>query len=389
MNDNENKRAEEPLGQEDARSAEPAVPSEEAGREEAAAAETADAAAGAPGMAPEASLEVAAATARKASAPWPWIAVAMLAVAALVFVLVRENQQAGGGSGNAVVGRMDGASFTKADLYEELVKQMPEGQAASALDNLMLTKMVDLEAGKLGISVNDADVNAEIAKYKKSFPSDAEFESALQQSGMTMDRLKEQVDVTVKLRSIFEPQIKPTEDQLKKYYQDNQAKYGTPEQIRASHILLPTKAEAEAVLAELKKGADFATLAKEKSTDPGSKDKGGDLDFFGKGVMNEPFETAAFKLQVGEISGVVESPNGFHIIKVTDKKAAVTPAYDTVKQQVKNDYLDAQIPAKINEWLEAKKKEYHYENLLAAPPASGTPAPSASASASPSPSSGS
>nr|AYQ72810.1 peptidylprolyl isomerase [Cohnella candidum] len=364
MNENENKPAEEQFPPELAAAAEPVELLQET--EENEDTETQD--------------REPARTDRRTSAPWPWMVLTAIAIAALIFVLVRDGGKAAGD--NAVVGKMDGVTITKADMYDELSKQLADGQAASQLDSLMMMKLVDLEAKKSGVTATDADINAEIAKYRKNFSTDEEFASALQQNGMTMDILKEQIDISVKLRKIFAPEIKPTDDQLKKYYEDNKANYSTPEQIRASHILLPTKAEAEAVLAELKKGADFATLAKEKSTDPGSKDNGGDLNYFGRGVMNEPFETAAFKLKVGETSGVVESPNGFHIIKVTDKKAAVTPTYDSVKQQVENDYLDSQIPGKMNDWMTTKKKEYHYENLLSAPAASETPAPSASPSAS-------
>lgn len=318
-----------------------------------------------------------AATVRKTSAPWPWIAIALLAVAAFIFVLIRDNAAAAGGSPNEVVGRMDGAAFTKADVYDEMVKQLSVEQVAGALDNMMTLKMIDMEADKLGVTVTDADVDAELEKYKEQFGSEEALEAALSQSGMSLDDLKEQIGISVKLRKIFEPRINPTEEQLSQYFEDNKDIYGTPEQVRASHILLETKEEAEAVLAQLKDGADFAELAKQKSADPGSKENGGDLDYFGRGVMNEEFETAAFELSPGELSGVVESPDGFHIIKVTDKKEAVAPSYDEVKQQVRNDYLDAEIGESYTEWLEDKKREYQFENLLNEAEASASPSASA------------
>ncbi|TJY44434.1 peptidylprolyl isomerase [Cohnella pontilimi] len=311
---------------------------------------------------------------RKFPLNWLWIGIALLALAALILVVVLNPKNT---AMNEVLAKMDGATITKADLYDDLLKQMGAEQAGSRVDNLMALKLIDLEAQKVNAKVSDADIQGEIDNYKKGFPSEDEFNSALQQSNMTLDNLKEQIAIQVKLRKIFEPEIKPTEDQLKKYYEDNKADFGTAEKVRASHILLATKAEADAVLAELKKGADFATLAKQKSTDPGSKDDGGDLNYFGHGEMNEQFETAAFKLNVGEISGVVESPNGFHIIKLTDKKPAVTPSYDQVKEQVKNRYLDEHLQSLIGDWLDKQKKAYHYENLLA--PASA-PAPTAAAS---------
>lgn len=93
----------------------------------------------------------------------------------------------------------------------------------------------------------------------------------------------------------------------------------TQEQVHARHILVATQDQADAILAQLQGGADFASLAQQFSTDPGSKDKGGDLGWFARGVMNKPFEDAAFALNPGDLSGVVQSPNGFHIIQLLEK----------------------------------------------------------------------
>ncbi len=124
---------------------------------------------------------------------------------------------------------------------------------------------------------------------------------------------------------------RPTAREVERAYNDSIELYSTPEQVRASHILLKTagkkedevKAKAEQILKELKAGGDFAALAKKYSEDEGSAKQGGDLDFFGKGRMDPAFEEAAFELKPGEISDVVKSQYGFHIIKVTDKKAGV------------------------------------------------------------------
>lgn len=306
-------------------------------------------------------------TAIKKVAPWPWIAVALLAVAALIFVLVRDGfVESSVAGGNEVVGRMDGAAITKLELFEELAKQMGDSQLASTLDGIMTLKMVELEADSLGINVSDAEVDAEIAAYKSQFDSDEQFEFMLMQYGMSMDELKNQVAITVKLRKIFEPQIQPTEEQLKQYYEENSARFETSAaQVRASHILLETEEEAEAVLADLRNGADFAATARARSLDPGSKDNGGDLDYFTRGIMHELFETAAFNLEKGEISDVVASPDGFHIIQVTDKKEAVMPSFEEARAQVHNGYLDQEIGSLIDEWIEEKKKAYNYKNLLA------------------------
>jgi peptidyl-prolyl cis-trans isomerase D len=131
---------------------------------------------------------------------------------------------------------------------------------------------------------------------------------------------------------------------LERYYNENIALYQTPEQVRASHILLQTagadveevRARAETILAEARAGADFADLAREHSEDEGSAVNGGDLDFFGRGVMVPEFEAAAFALEPGEISDLVQSQFGFHIIQFTGRQEAETRSLDEVRATIED-----------------------------------------------------
>lgn len=326
----------------------------------------------------------------KASVVVPWV-VAALAVVALVVVLVVR--PSGGGSLKGAVGTLNGKDITKTEFYDVMFEQFGKDQAGSMLDNYMTLKLISNEAEKAGFKEANAEaaISDEVAKIKEqyNFATDADFEAALSSSGMTLDSYKKnQILPQVELRAIFEKKLAPKEEDLKAYFDQNKETYNTQEQVRASHILLATKEEAEAVLKQLKGGADFATVAKEKSTDTGSAASGGDLGFFGKGVMNEQFETAAFKLKKDEMSGVVESPNGFHIILVTDHKDAVEATYDSVKDKVKAAYLDEKINEGASEWIETAKKDAGYENLLLKedePAASAEESPGASAPAASSP----
>jgi peptidyl-prolyl cis-trans isomerase D len=133
-------------------------------------------------------------------------------------------------------------------------------------------------------------------------------------------------------------------EDIQRSYEDNKQQYSTPEQVRASHILLKTegkddatvKKQAEDLLAKVKAGEDFAKLATEYSEDDASKVKGGDLDFFPKGQMVPEFDKVAFSLKPGEISDLVKSQYGYHIIKVTDKKEATTKTLDEVRAQIED-----------------------------------------------------
>ena len=143
--------------------------------------------------------------------------------------------------------------------------------------------------------------------------------------------------------------IKIDEEKMKDYYAVNKKNYEKPDRIKASHILIrvdasptsPTgrtdeaaKKFAEDLLAKIRGGASFETLAKKYSQDPGSGAKGGDVGFFSKGMMVPEFETAAMALKPGEVSGIVKTQFGYHIIKVTGKEAGFEPTYDKVKSKV-------------------------------------------------------
>lgn len=133
-------------------------------------------------------------------------------------------------------------------------------------------------------------------------------------------------------------------EDIQRHYQDNQQQFSTPEQVRASHILFKTEGkdaaevrkQADAVLKRAKSGEDFAKLANEFTDEEIGKTRGGDLDFFGRGAMAKEFEDAAFALEPGDISDIVQTQFGLHIIKVTDRRAAATKTLDEVRAQIED-----------------------------------------------------
>ncbi|MGB6116924.1 MAG: peptidylprolyl isomerase, partial [Mesorhizobium sp.] len=137
---------------------------------------------------------------------------------------------------------------------------------------------------------------------------------------------------------LIEKSISPaiTDEAIKARYDKEMAEVKPTEEVKAAHILVKTKEEAEAIIKDLEAGKDFAEIAKEKSQDPGSGAAGGDLGYFGAGQMVPEFEKAAFELKPGEFTKEpVQSQFGFHIIKLEDKRAKAPPAYDSVKDQVR------------------------------------------------------
>ncbi len=143
-----------------------------------------------------------------------------------------------------------------------------------------------------------------------------------------------------------------TDEDMESYYKANMDTFKQPEMVRARHILIKVdksaseeekakaKEKAEGILKRIKAGEDFAKLAKEYSDDPGSKANGGELGFFARGRMVEPFEEAAFALKPGEVSGVIQTDFGFHIIKVEEKKAAGVEPFEEAKEKVRSQLME-------------------------------------------------
>jgi peptidyl-prolyl cis-trans isomerase D len=194
-------------------------------------------------------------------------------------------------------------------------------------------------------------------------PTDADLE-AFYKANPAMFQAPEQADieyVMLDAESIMK-NLPVNEQDLKTYYEQNVSRIGGQEERRASHILIAAgkdapaaerakaKAKAEEVLAMAKKAPDsFAELAKKYSQDPGSAVKGGDLDYFTRGAMTKPFEDAAFAMKPGEISGIVESEFGFHIIKLTDVKAPKQKTFEEMRPELEAELKKQQAQKKFAE----------------------------------------
>ncbi len=162
-----------------------------------------------------------------------------------------------------------------------------------------------------------------------------------------LEDLKKQVILQAYVKKKVDEQANLTDADLQKFYDQNKDKFKTGEQVRASHILVKTEPEAQAILKQLKGGANFEELAKTKSIDASAGTKGGDLGWFGKGTMIPEFEKVAFGLKEGELSGVVKTQFGYHIIKVTGKRPAGIRPFAEVKDQIR----EALLPQKQQEIL--------------------------------------
>jgi peptidyl-prolyl cis-trans isomerase C len=155
---------------------------------------------------------------------------------------------------------------------------------------------------------------------------------------------------------------------MRKVYDDAVKQMGDQQEVHARHILVENEDEAKTILANLKKGGDFAAIAKEKSKDPGSAGEGGDLGFFAKDQMVPEFSEAAFKLDKGQLSEPVKTQFGWHIIKVEDKRAKPAPDFDKVKDQLQS-YVMRKAQADLVAKLRTEGKVERLDKAAAAPAA--------------------
>ena len=271
------------------------------------------------------------------------------------------NGAAAPAAGDPVVARVNGAELHRSDVIEALrglppqVAQQPMDKLYGPLLDQMIATSLVAQAGRKAKIADDPSVKRRLALIQDQIIAQAYVEKLLEQKAT-------------------EPVLKARFD---KYIKDTPPR----EEINARHILVASEADAKAVVEELKKGTDFATLAKEKTTDPAGKTSGGDLGYFTKDEMVPEFAEAAFKLKPGEFTQTpVHTQFGWHVIKLEDRRTAKPPTLEQVKPQLMKELSREIIDGKMKELKTAAKVEvFNLDGSKAgAPPA---PAPAAAPAA--------
>jgi peptidyl-prolyl cis-trans isomerase C len=270
-----------------------------------------------------------------------------------------------------MVAKVNGTKITEDEITKEterLTMQMggqanPQQMEAmkgalrkQAIESMISRALLEQAAKKEGIKASKEDVAARMADIKKNFASEQEFTDRIKSMGMTPEDVQREIESGLSFEALLAKHTSdvktPTEADLRSFYDSNRSEFQQPERVKASHILVTVaKDDTEAQKAEklakitkirndLKGGADFAQTATQYSDCP-SKEKGGDLGYFGKGQMVPPFENAAFALKMGDLSDIVQTDFGYHIIKVTDRQEARDIPFEEAKQDIAS-YLDNQ-----------------------------------------------
>ncbi len=258
------------------------------------------------------------------------------------------------------------------------VSQLPELEKR-VLDNLINIELLYQQSQKTGTKVDEAEVDRQFEAVKKRFPNETEFKNAIGKMKLSETIMKSQIRKGIAIQRFLDKKtlgkVEVTEEEIRAYYDSNTNLFKKPEQIRASHILIKVepgadeknKAKArkkiENIRQRLVNGEDFGALAKEFSQCPSSA-KGGDLKYFGRGQMAKPFEEAAFALKVGELSDVVETRFGYHLIKLTDKRPASTYSYNDIKERIRKNLMQKKMRSEVSKYIQELKKTAKIEILL-------------------------
>jgi peptidyl-prolyl cis-trans isomerase C len=288
-----------------------------------------------------------------------------------------------------VLARVNGEDVKKGD-FELLMRNIEAGNPLPpdrrddvmrrALDQLTTYTLLRQEARAQKVSVTEAEVDERYKSLRGQFPTEEAFKQALADRKMTSDRLRDDARNQLLIAKLMEAQVagvpQASDADARAFYDKNPDKFKTPDSVRASHILLmvdekadpatkqAVRARIDALLVRVKKGEDFAALAKEHSQDTSSAVRGGDLSYFGRGRMVPPFEQAAFALQPGQTSDIVTTSYGYHIIKVTERKAAGTTPYDEVGDRIKQFLLEQKKQQHADAFIEGLKKKAKIEVLV-------------------------
>lgn len=294
---------------------------------------------------------------------------------------------------DSMIAKVNGTPITSAQVEQELSniiaqyqnsvppEQLQELQPklrTQALENLINTQLLFREADRKGINPSSDEINNELNGIISRFPSPEAFQQQMTKVGISREQMLKDIEQQLKVNALVKEalvgvQTTVTDEEVSQFYQGNSDSFQSPEQVRAQHILLkinPNDApeiksqkrlELAGLSGKIENGADFSKIAGEQSECP-SKQQGGDLGFFERGRMVKPFEEAAFTLKVGEVSDIVETQFGYHLIKVTERKEARTvpleEARDQIAKHLKNTKEQQAVSSFIGTLREKAEIEY-------------------------------
>jgi len=285
------------------------------------------------------------------------ISTAVLAVLLIVSLLLHVF---GSRAGSAeAVATVNGVKITKDELFDEMAAY----GGSSVLDDLIRQEVIRQAVEEAGKTASDEEVQARMEKFAEPYGSMDAFLAEIAYYGYSEEMLREQVATQIKIEKIIGADVAVTDEEIAAYFEENKDSFDQPETVRASHILVETREEAESLLKQLEAGADFAELAAEHTLDEMTKESGGDVGDFARGEVEEGFEETAFGLEIGE-TAIAETSYGFHVVRVTDKSAAQEATLDSAREEIVDYLTQSKLADLVDGWIADREAEADIEYLM-------------------------
>ena len=323
------------------------------------------------------------------SGRWLWALVTVSAVVSIALIVLASEKKPSEGT----VAAVNGLVITQEDFDREMSRvkrqllsmgkhlndpQMP-GIKKEVLENLINRELLYQETQNKGIKIDETIINEKVMTLKKRFPGEAEFKSALAKANISEAAIKTQIEQGLSIEQLISTyvtkKITVSGQEIKAFYENHPELFKQPERVRASHILIKVDPQADEgkrteaqkkikeIQQKLQKGEDFATLAKALSEGP-SKVKGGDLGYFSRGKMVKSFEDTAFALKPNEVSDIVETKFGYHLIKAIEKKPETTIAFEDAKDKLGKYLKQQKLQKEVSMYVDKLKEKAKVERFL-------------------------
>jgi peptidyl-prolyl cis-trans isomerase C len=324
---------------------------------------------------------------------WFWALVTVMSLAWIALPALAAEKQTFEGK----VAVVNGSVITQEDFDREMTlvlqrlasmgRSFDDSQVLAikkeVLEGLIAAELLYQESQRKGIKVEEAAINEQLETLRKRFSSEDEFKAALIKMNLSEAEVKSQIKRGLTIEQLiteqFVEKVTVSSKEVRAYYDSHPDSFKQPEQVQASHILIKVDPDAEEsqraaarkkieeIQQKLREGEDFAALATAFSEGPSSA-KGGDLGYFRRGQMLKPFEEAAFALRPGEVSDVVETRFGYHLIKVMDKKPETTIPYEDVKERVEQYLKEMKARQEVDLYVKKLKEDAEVERFLTEAP---------------------
>ncbi len=287
-----------------------------------------------------------------------------------------------------VVARVNGTEISKQELMrrgESLRAQVPPSEQGPdfyqrVLDDIITGELLFQSVETRGMIPADEEVEVEYGEQIERFGGTAAFEKAISDEGVTVEEIRAEIRREMAIRNLVENELASkvavTEEDKRTFYEGNAESMQQPAEFLASHILISVEADATpevkaerekkatSILGMIELGQDFGELAARNSGDPGSKDNGGELPWMSEGQTVAPFEAAMKALQPGEMSGVVETQFGYHIIKLLDRRGGDQVPYEEVHERIEEFLMRRGLQQQIQREVETLKGQASIERFI-------------------------